>query len=254
MQRKDFIKRISLASVSFSLLGNSPQLTPRAAKNCTETPEETDGPFPTHKPSDLVAQNIISDRVGTSLIINIGLYDTGNNCKALQNAIIDIWHCDSKGEYSEYGGGDMKMPAPGTRPPEGVPGGPRGRRPPGGGGMMQAADHQSEHFLRGRQVTNPNGLVSFKSIYPGWYPGRSPHVHVHVYNAAGKSLLITQIAFPEEVSLAVYGQVDYASHGQPDTSHSHDMVFEDSIANELGTITGNIKDGYVLSHSIYVKA
>jgi len=118
---------------------------------------------------------------------------------------------------------------------------------------MQAADHQNEHFLRGRQTTDKEGEVSFHSIFPGWYPSRAPHIHLHIYDATGKSLLVTQIAFPEEVCKTVYIQGEYASHGLPETTNENDNVFGDGLANEMGTITGNPKDGYVLRHSIYVK-
>jgi protocatechuate 3,4-dioxygenase beta subunit len=151
----------------------------------------------------------------------------------------------------------MKMPAPGGHPPNDSFPGMNGNRmppPPMGGGSMQAADHIKEHYLRGRQTTNDNGEVSFISIYPGWYISRAPHIHLHIYNAAGKSLLVTQVAFPEETSKNVYSQGVYAAHGQPETTNATDNVFYDSIANELATISGNVEDGFILRHSIYVKA
>jgi protocatechuate 3,4-dioxygenase beta subunit len=267
MKRKDFLKRSTMAGLSFTFLGKAiPHKT-----TCDPTPDETEGPFATHKPGKLITQNIKAGKAGTPLIINIGINNINDNCAGLAGVIVDIWHCDSKGEYSEYGGkhehgnhggpNGMHMPPPGGAPPEthfpndslmkrpGIP-------PPGmmGGGSMQAADHVKEHFLRGRQTTNAHGLVSFHSIYPGWYSSRAPHIHLHIYNADGKSLLVTQVAFPEEVSKAVYSQGVYSSHGLPDTTNANDNVFFDSLANELATITGNPADGYILNHSIYIKA
>jgi protocatechuate 3,4-dioxygenase beta subunit len=90
------------------------------------------------------------------------------------------------------------------------------------------------------------------TCFPGWYPGRAPHVHVEVLTASGSSLLVTQIAFPENVSSAVYSSTSYASHGQADTSNTKDNVFSDSLANELATLTGNLTDGYTLSKTITV--
>lgn len=261
MKRAEFIKRSAIAGLSLSLFN----MVKARSGNHTATSEETEGPFPTHKPATLVAQKITGDRSGLPLMINITVFNINNSCAGLKGALVDIWHCDSKGEYSEYGGKDEhgSMGGPGMPPPGGghPPNDSLHKQnyagmppPPMGGGSMQAANHVNEHFLRGRQTTNSNGQVSFHSIYPGWYAGRAPHIHAHIYNTKGQSLLVTQIAFPEEVSKAVYAGGVYAAHGLPDTTNAADMVFNDSIANELATLTGNTKDGYVLTHGIYVKA
>jgi protocatechuate 3,4-dioxygenase beta subunit len=255
VKRKNFIKKVVLAGASFSVLQSC-----SSAKKCTETPEGEEGPFPTKKPGSLVSQDIVSDRVGMPLIIKIIIHNINNNCKVMKDAMVDIWHCDSKGEYSEYGGGDMMPPGnmrkndTSQRPPPPRNENDRMRRPPMNGGGMQATDYSGKHFLRGRQTTNADGVASFNSIFPGWYPGRAPHIHAHIFDKNGKSLLICQIAFPEEITKEVYVQGVYKDHGQADTSNKSDHVFKDSIANELAAITGNNDDGYVLTHSIYVKA
>ncbi len=270
MKRKDFIKRSALAGFALTAFANK-SFTPG---DCKSTPGETAGPFPTHHPETLAVKNIIAGKAGVPLTIRISVNNINNKCNGLKDAVIDIWHCVNKGEYSEYGGknehgkgGGPGLPPPGGRgmPPQDWPGKQTdslhkkdGRPMPpsmdGMGGGMQAADHTKEHFLRGRQHTNANGEVAFLSVYPGWYPGRAPHVHVQIHDKNGKSLLVTQIAFPEDSSNAVYAQGVYALHGHPDTSNATDNVFNDSIANELGTLTGNIADGFVLTHAIYVKA
>lgn len=227
MERKDFLKKLMFAGVITSVLpvANSCKKEDANAA-CGETDSETAGPFPTKIPASLVAANIVSDRSGTSLTVNISIHNINNNCAALEGALVDIWHCDADGNYSEYGGTGM-----------------------------QSADYTDKHFLRGRQTTNADGIVSFNSIYPGWYSGRAPHIHVHIYSNSGNSLLITQIAFPESTSNSqVYTQGVYASRGSADTTNASDTVFRDSIANELATVTGNVSDGFVLTHSIYVKA
>jgi protocatechuate 3,4-dioxygenase beta subunit len=265
MKRKEFLKRSAFAGLSFTFLGNSPS----GNMVCTPTPEETEGPFPTHKPANLVGHNIAADRMGVPLHIKIAIFNINDYCMGLKDAIVDIWHCDSKGEYSEYGGpheqghhggndrhDTMKMPPGGPPPSDSF------RRtnptqmppPPNGRGSMQAADHVKEHYLRGRQTTNAIGEVSFISIYPGWYVSRAPHIHLHIYNALGKSLMVTQVALPEEISKIVYSQGVYANHGQPETTNASDNVFFDSIANELAIVSGNSRDGFLLTHAIYVKA
>jgi protocatechuate 3,4-dioxygenase beta subunit len=192
---------------------------------CTVTATETAGPFPTKSPADYVLSDIIYDRQGTPLTIKITIQVKSSNCAALAGALVDIWHCDATGNYSEYGGSGM-----------------------------QSTNYTNVHFLRGRQTTDANGVVGFKSIYPGWYSGRAPHIHVHVYNASGKSLLVTQIAFPEDVSKVVYAQGVYASHGQADTSNARDNVFSDGTSTEMSVVTGNTSAGYELTHTIVVNA
>ena len=193
--------------------------------SCTVSPAETKGPFPIKTPSQLVLENIKSDRIGVALLINLTIENKSNNCAPLEGVLVDVWHCDKDGNYSEYGGTSM-----------------------------QQTNYTTVHFLRGRQTTNSKGEVSFISIFPGWYQGRAPHVHIEVLIASGSSLLVTQIAFPENVSSEVYSSTNYVAHGQSDTSNTKDNVFSDSLADELATLTGNLTDGYTLSKTITVSA
>ena len=194
---------------------------------CAVTNSETEGPFPTKSPSSLVQSNIIGDSTGVPFEINIMHQNVNNNCSALQGVIVDIWHCDKDGNYSEYGGT-----------------------------QMQTTNYTSYHFLRGRQTTDANGKVSYTSIFPGWYDGRATHIHVHVYNTVGTTLLITQIAFPEGSGTAV--ELVNASSGYRGMSgytyNSNDNVFSDGTSNEMSAITGSVSAGFVLSHTIKVKA
>lgn len=107
------------------------------------------------------------------------------------------------------------------------------------------------HFLRGRQTTDANGKVSFLSVYPGWYNGRAPHIHVEVLSSSS-SLLVTQIAFPENISSVVYASTLYSVNGQADTSNASDNIFANSLSSELATVTGNLADGYTLEKIVVV--
>lgn len=205
--------------------------TGSSSGSCTVSPVETAGPFPTITPSSLVRSDIRLDRTGVAFTINITIKNKNNSCAALQGAIVDIWHCDKDGYYSEYGGTGM-----------------------------QSVNYTAVHFLRGRQTTDANGLVSFTSIFPGWYSGRATHIHVHVYNAAGTSLLITQIAFPEGSSSAVVAVNASTANGYTKgmtgyTYNAADNVFsDDTTGAEIATVTGSIAAGYVLAHTINVAA
>jgi protocatechuate 3,4-dioxygenase beta subunit len=239
MQRKEFIKRLGLGSLIVPFIAacgnNDDDPTPSTGitaedgsttddASCVVSPSETAGPFPTKSPSSLAMTDIRSDRAGIVLDVNITIQDVNNDCEALPDAIVDIWHCDKDGNYSEYGGTSM-----------------------------QSVNYQSVHFLRGRQVTSAAGLVSFRSIFPGWYSGRAPHIHVHIYDASGTSLLVTQIAFPTATCNTVYTTAtEYYTKGTQDTSNATDNVFSDSLDKQMSTISGSVAEGYVMTHSIKV--
>lgn len=250
MERKKFLKRLGLVGLGtvampiLSSCGSDDDSTTNSSttdtteatdtgsssnsSSCTVTATETAGPFPTKSPSTLVKSDITSDRTGVPLTINITIQNKNASCAALQGALVDIWHCDKDGYYSEYGGTGM-----------------------------QSADFTSVHFLRGRQTTNANGLVSFTSIFPGWYSGRATHIHVHVYNASGTSLLVTQIAFPEGSGSAVVLVNASTANGYTKgmsgyTYNANDNVFSDGVSTEMSTVTGSVATGFVLTHTINV--
>lgn len=216
-----FVAPLSKSCSKTDVTGNTDE---KGSGSCTTTPTETEGPFPTKSPSSLLQSNIVGDRTGVPLTVKIHITNRNGNCAALSDAIVDIWQCDAAGNYSEYGGSGM-----------------------------QSTNYASVHWLRGRQITDSNGLVTFTSIFPGWYSGRAPHIHVHVYNTGGVSLLVTQIAFPTDICNTVYTMASpYQSRGTQDTQNANDNVFSDSLSAELATVTGSVSAGYTLTHTITV--
>jgi len=220
MDRKEFIKKglssvgtiVGISTVIASSCGNDE--TSNGA--CALSPSETAGPFPIKTPSDLVRENITSDRLGIALLMTLTVQNNHNGCVPLPGVFVDVWHCDADGLYSEYG------------------------------------TLTAQSFLRGRQTTDANGQVSFISIFPGWYPGRAPHIHVEVLDSINEdSLWITQIAFPKDICDAVYATAEY--NGTADTSNSSDGVFAPNPdRNMADSVTGNVTDGYTLQKTIVV--
>ncbi len=198
-----------------------------SATNCALTPTETEGPFPTKVPANFVRTDIRADRTGIALMLNLTIKNANASCAALAGAVVDVWHCDKDGYYSEYGGSGM-----------------------------QSVNYTNVSFLRGRQTTDAGGLTAFTTVFPGWYSGRAPHIHVHIYNAAGRSLLVTQIAFPFDITNLVYttGQANGYTKGVQSTKNEQDNVFSDGFATELATVSGSNAAGYVLTHTIVVSA
>lgn len=233
MERKDFLKNglgfLGMALIAPSMLSSN-ENGERTGEDtaCQVTNSETAGPFPTITPASLVIANIVGDRTGVAFTVNIIIKNINNSCNALEGAIVDIWHCDKDGNYSEYGGT-----------------------------QMQPTNYTNAHFLRGRQTSDASGKVSFTSVFPGWYTGRATHIHVHVYNTSGASLLITQIAFPEGAGSAVATVNAATSYGYTKgltgyTYNASDNVFSDGTTNEMSAVTGSLSAGYVLDHEIFV--
>lgn len=183
--------------------------------DCTVSPTETKGPFPIQTPAQYVRASIIGDRTGIPLLMTLTIQDKSNGCTPLTNVLVDVWQCDKDGLCSQY------------------------------------TTQTNANYLRGRQATDTNGQVSFISIFPGWYPGRAPHIHVEILTSGGTSLLVTQIAFPVSTYISVYGTDGY--NGAPDTSNTQDSIFSNSLnGNMADSITGNNTDGYTLFKTITV--
>jgi protocatechuate 3,4-dioxygenase beta subunit len=237
MERKEFLKRglTSLGIMAIAPLMSScktDNVTTDAgsssstgstngssANDCANTAFGEEGPFPTKKPANFAIKDIRAGRQGIEMTTNISIKNKNTGCGALAGAIVDIWHCDAAGSYSEYG------------------------------------SDASLDFLRGRQVTDVNGLASFTTIFPGWYGGRAVHIHVHIYDSKGKSLLITQMAFPAVICDTVYTTATTLyKKGKADTSNERDNVFKNTLSTLLSTVSGSVKDGYVLAHNIVVSA
>jgi protocatechuate 3,4-dioxygenase beta subunit len=245
MERKGFLKSLLLGAISapavLSACNNDEDSvnpsteTSRSGtvtnpgsgtSSCTVAPTETEGPFPTKSPASYVRSDITDGRSGHKMTAKITIGNTNNGCAGLAGAIVDIWHCDANGNYSEYGGSGM-----------------------------QSTNLQSVHFLRGRQVSDSSGLVTFTTIFPGWYNGRATHIHVHIYNASGTSLKVTQIAFPEGSGSAVALVNGYTKGMTGYTYNNKDNVFNNDTAGvQIATVTGNTTDGFELSIKLNVAA
>ena len=139
---------------------------------CTIMPETTAGPF--YFDPTLERADITEGLAGIPLRVRMQVVDA--SCAPIAGARVDIWHCDAEGAYSGY------------------------PRQPGG------RDTRGETFMRGTQMADGDGVVEFSTIYPGWYPGRTPHIHFHAFPEA-RSMLTGQMFFPDEVSRQIYADV-----------------------------------------------
>jgi protocatechuate 3,4-dioxygenase beta subunit len=169
-----------------------------AAAACVLSPEVTEGPY--WIDNNLTRRDITEGRPGLPLELVLAVQDA-KTCTAIKGADVELWHCDAVGVYSGYESGS-----------------------PGGPGGQHAAPTDSDRYLRGHQKAGADGRVRFLTIYPGWYRGRTPHIHLKVH--VGGSVVHTgQLFFDEKTTAAVYRHAPYKSHGQPDTSHAEDMIY-----------------------------
>lgn len=223
------------------------------APRCVMAVEETQGPY--WFDVDSIRSDIREDRPGLELALALRVQDL-TNCSAdgdangVANAVVEIWHCDAGGVYSGFEsgsvaanqGGGMGGPPPGGTPPEGGPGGmpPRaGMGFPGGTGGsgetsdgsyslgdQEAATTDDGTYLRGAQTTDANGIVTFTTIFPGWYTGRTVHIHLKVH-IDKKTVLTTQLFFDDTLSDEIFSTVaPYTDHQGRDTRNATDGIFD----------------------------
>jgi protocatechuate 3,4-dioxygenase beta subunit len=173
------------------------------ASSCSVTAELTEGPY--YFDVDAIRSDITEDRDGTPLRLAVRVRDAAS-CEPIENAVVDIWHCDATGLYSGFesastGGG------------------------PGGGGDGPTDD---ETYLRGAQATNEDGIVQFRTIYPGWYRGRTVHIHAKVH-LDRRTVLTSQLYFADDVTARVYARDPYRGVGRRDTLNADDAIYREGL-------------------------
>jgi protocatechuate 3,4-dioxygenase beta subunit len=163
-----------------------PAAVASGAVSCVLTPEQTEGPY--YIPNERVRPDITEGKRGRPLLLRLTVVDA-STCRPIKGAAVDIWHADAVGVYSGFGRGS-------------------GNRT----------------FLRGIQRTDANGLARFRSIYPGWYPGRTVHIHVKVH-VGGNVVHTGQLYFPDSVTDRVFRGAPYKRRGRRKTRNRNDSVF-----------------------------
>lgn len=230
------------ASVTASATPSATATAASVALPAGEIPDETAGPYPgdgSNGPDVLEQSGIVRSDIRTSLDggatatgvpmqLQLTLFDTANGDTPFAGAAVYVWHADSQGRYSMYSSGI-----------------------------------ENESYLRGVQVADANGTVTFTSIYPGCYDGRWPHVHFEVYpdvasiTDSSNAIATSQVALVQADSEAVY-----ATAGYPDSAAnlarvnlSTDMVFsDDGGVLETPTSSGNATSGFTLALGVRVDA
>ena len=201
-----FTRRGSLASlfagalalagwkVGASEAGTGPAGVASGAVTCVLAPELTEGPY--YIDGEKVRRNITEGRPGAPLALRLAVVDA-STCKPINGAVVDIWHADAGGVYSGFGQGS-------------------GNRT----------------FMRGIQRTGADGIATFQTVYPGWYPGRTVHIHVKVH-VRGNVVHTGQLFFADTVTNAVFRRSPYSRRLNRTTRNADDSIFVNGGRNSL---------------------
>ena len=179
---------------------------------CVMTPQATEGPF--YFDTNQIRQNIVEDRVGAPLRLAVRVMTVDDGCAPLKDAVVDLWHADAEGVYSGYPG------------------------------QLGGQDTSGQTFLRGTQVIAPDGVALFDTIYPGWYPGRTVHIHFKVHYK-DRTYATSQIYFPDAFTDHVYSRSPYSDRPKRTTRNADDSVLRgDPAERNLLASVAEDGDGY----------
>lgn len=205
-----------------------------------EIPEETAGPYPgdgSNGPDALAEDGIVRQDIrssfgsstttaeGVPLTIELTVVDVAAGGTPLAGAAVYLWHCDREGRYSMYSGGV-----------------------------------EDENYLRGVQVADDDGRLSFTTLFPACYSGRWPHAHFEVFSSVddatgdGRALVTSQLALPEDVCTTVFATAGYEDsvRNLDRVSLDSDMVFSDGVDEQMAAVTGSVDAGYTASLTVGV--
>jgi len=174
--------------------------------SCVLSPEMTQGPY--YVAGDKFRRNITEGKPGVPLHLQLLVLDV-STCRPLKGASVDIWHCDAGGVYSE----------------------------------TSVQNTESLTCLRGIQKTGENGVALFTTIYPGWYTGRTVHIHVKVH-LGGTTVHTGQLFFRDALTDVVYRRSPYNRRANRDTRNATDSIFRNGGSRSLLALTRN-GTGYV---------
>ncbi len=220
MKRLDFLKGISLASVAGMIPINNLQAAVKnfnvlKSNTCILIPSETEGPFPLDltENSTFFRQDIRENKTGVQLNLKLKIIGL-SNCEPMQNVRVNIWHCDKDGLYSGYSQNNNQ----------------------GQAGLT---------YLRGYQMTDANGEVTFTTIFPGWYSGRICHMHFQVY-VSSVYRAVSQLTFDLDAKNALYAaNTNLYTKGADPLTYQTDNIFSDGYSYQIASLSPNsITGGY----------
>ena len=225
LTRREVLELLGAAGVS-ALAGRA-VLAQTAVPGCVVVPAQTEGPY--FVDEKLNRSDIRPDPTngkvseGAPLDLSIKVYQLGSSCLPLAGAMVDIWQCDAMGIYSDV--------------------------------QDKIFDTRGRKFLRGHQITDKQGLVTFRTVYPGWYPGRAVHIHFKVRTDPGASRgteFISQLYFDEGLTDDVFKGAPYNTHAGKRRLNSEDGIYRNGGKDLMLRVTKG-RSGYGGSFELALK-
>jgi protocatechuate 3,4-dioxygenase beta subunit len=205
-RRESLIRLGGFAVTALGIAGLETRAADAASVSCVLTPEQTEGPY--YIAGEKLRRNITDGHPGAALLLRTFVVDA-SSCRPIRNAAVDIWHADAAGVYSGFGDGTS-----------------------------------SRTFMRGVQRTNAKGLAQFRTVYPGWYQGRTVHIHVKVH-VSGNVVHTGQLYFPDAQTDAVYRRAPYNTRGARDVRNASDGIYRNGGKRSLLSVKKNSAGVYV---------
>jgi protocatechuate 3,4-dioxygenase beta subunit len=211
LDRRHFLRAAAALSAGAFVPGAASALPPRLLGTCpAPTPGATAGPFYLQSP---LRQDITEGLSGMPFSVLLRVLDRAT-CTPIAGVFVEIWHADVPGAYSGFAS-------------EGTLG---------------------ETFLRGAFPTDSQGIARLQTIYPGWYPGRTPHIHVRVREPGGAQLLTTQVYFDDAVSTWVYSNVaPYTARGVHTVGNGTDGLYRPDMELVLQRVGSGARGALTLT-------
>ena len=214
LTRKSILRLAGLAAASLGAgswqariaQGGGPAAVESGAVSCVLTPELTEGPY--YIANEKLRRNITDGHPGTPLVLQLAVVNA-STCKPIRGATVDIWHADAAGNYSGFGAGNA-----------------------------------SRTFMRGIQKTDASGIATFRTIYPGWYQGRTVHVHVKVH-VRGGVVHTGQLFFSDALTDRVYRNAPYNKRPSRTTRNANDLIFVNGGRKSILSLRRRTAGGYL---------
>ena len=220
MKRKFFLKSIICLSALYAIFWVSASFAENpsvASIDCHFTPRFVEGPFYLKKA--MLRQDITEGMAGYDLLIKFTLVDS-ETCAPYANVPVDIWMASPEGSYSGVDNGIV---------------------------MSGGVNNEGSTFLRGTQISDENGVVSFKALFPGWYSINPPNIHISVRVTANSSFT-SQFFIQDEFAKHIYTTVSpYNKRGE------HAKKISWPISNDLLVIPQKAGDSLVLDKVIGIR-
>jgi protocatechuate 3,4-dioxygenase beta subunit len=223
---------LATGGIAAGALAQSPSAstssTASALPACVVVPELTEGPYFVDERLDRsdirtdTATGAVSEGTRFDLSWVVTRID-GSACTPFEGAMVDVWHCDAAGSYSDV--------------------------------QDRGFSTDGQDFLRGYQLTDADGRATFTSVYPGWYDGRTVHVHFKIRTDPDQSSgteFTSQLFFDDASTDTVYTAEPYAARGTRTVLNAQDGIYQQSSGQTLVPVTATA-DGYAGTFAVGVR-